>query len=331
MVARRAIDGEARRALASRRDFAHHRGVVIVVVQHDAGWRYHVAIEREVVTIGRTHGHDLVLDAPELAAQPMTLVARETSGKVRLGEYTLELEHHHDALEAGLLAAIARGDDPSRLVYADWLEQRGQSAHAEFLRTQLELLRHRFDQPAFISLSGRLRELIGALPYGWRSHLARPVIELGDRARFAFRVGPANADHPADRVVQIWAAGIELTCDDDRVHVPAFSYALSFEVQRVLQRQALPHPALEPAANHRRVAGDEDARARYRWLSCGPTTDNVTAFLFGDREDAILTFAFWRPEHPRPHELGQVFVTRIPAHVLVGQLRDLLDVLKRGV
>lgn len=304
---------------------------MIVVVRHDAGWQYHVAIERETFTIGRTRGHDIVLEAPELAEQHLTLAARDAIGELRLGEYTLELEHHHDALEAGLLAAIARGDDASRLVYADWLEERGQPAHAEFLRAQLEILRHAFDEPAFAALSGRLRELIGVLPYGWCSHLERPVIELGDRARFAFRVGLARPDQPSTRVVQIWAAGAELTCDDESAYVPAFTHALSFDVLRVPQRLALPYPELDSAENHRRVQDDEALRERHRWLSCGPTTDNITSFLFGDGEDAILTFAFWRAEHPRPHELGRVFATRLPARALIEQLSTLIEVLERGV
>ncbi|WP_439625976.1 TIGR02996 domain-containing protein [Gemmata sp.] len=45
--------------------------------------------------------------------------------------------------EAGFLAAIcaAPDDDTPRLVYADWLQERGDEARAEFIRVQCELAR----------------------------------------------------------------------------------------------------------------------------------------------------------------------------------------------
>jgi uncharacterized protein (TIGR02996 family) len=314
--------------------------MVIVVAHHDAGWKDHVVIERETFTIGRYvrgefHGYDLFLDAPELEAGPMTLAVQEVRGALRLGDTTLEVERYDDPAEAALLAASVRDDDASRLVYADWLEQRGQPARAELLRAQIEILRWPWREPAFVAWSARLRELESAVPYGWRKYLERPVIELGDRARFAFRIGLADQQYREQRVVQIWAAGIELTCDDDKVYVPAYSYAMSSASTKIAYRPALPYPELDPAENHRWIHvldGDlAHQRERHGWLHCGPTTDNITSYLFGDGDDAIFTFAFWRSEHPRPHELGQVFVVRLPARVLEGQIRELLEVLKRGI
>lgn len=313
--------------------------MVIVVVHNRGGWKYHVAIEREPFTIGRYalgHRHDLVLDAPELDAGPVTLVPREVRGEVRLGDYTLELEHYHDPAEAALLAAIGRGDDESRLVYADWLEQRGQAARAELLRTQMKILRCSWRASAFDALCDRLRELTDAVPYGWSSHLERPMIELGDRARFAFLVGLPDHPHRERRVVQIWAAGIELTSDDDTVYVPAYSYAMSSAATRIAYRPALPYPELDPTENHRRIdawAQDEGRahqRERYQWLHHGPTTDRIREYLFGDGDDAILTFSLWLPDDRGPHEPGQVFVVRLPARTLEGQVRELLEVLKHG-
>ena len=63
----------------------------------------------------------------------------------------------------------------------------------------------------------------------------------------------------------------------------------------------------------------------------GPTTDNVHAFLFHEAGDALVSFAFWRPEHPRPAELGRVFTIRIAEAVLLERLRRLGGILRRGV
>jgi uncharacterized protein (TIGR02996 family) len=303
--------------------------MVIVVAEHDAGWKFHVPVERSVVTVGRARDNDIVIVDPSIAKHHAQLEVSRATGPVRFGEFTLVFEHHHDPTETSLLAAIAGGDDPSRLVYADWLEQQGCARHAEMLRTQIEILQHAAGEPAFAALSERLRALIAMLPYGWCAHVERPVIELGDRIQLAFRIGLASRT-TSSRVVEIWAAGVELTSDDDSVFVPAFGYALDREIQRIAVRRGLPYPELDIADNHRRVDADEDVRDAHRWLQCGPTTDNLSSYLFGAGEDVILTFAFWRLEHPRPHELGQVFVVRMPERELSDRLRQVIEILDRG-
>lgn len=49
---------------------------------------------------------------------------------------------------AAFLAAIRAhpADDVARLVFADWLEEHGQEARAEFIRVQVELASLRADQ-----------------------------------------------------------------------------------------------------------------------------------------------------------------------------------------
>src|SRR5262245_38647966 len=76
-----------------------------------------------------------------------------------------------------LLKAICENpdDDTPRLVFADWLQENGDEAYAEFIRTQVrfaELLRHA--APDTENLARRARELW--LQYGvkWRAEL--PVV-----------------------------------------------------------------------------------------------------------------------------------------------------------
>ena len=79
-----------------------------------------------------------------------------------------------------LLAAIraAPDDDAPRLVYADWLDEHGDPARAEFIRVQCELARH--DSPA---LRRREAELLAAHHDKFAGPLAAPPL------RFRFHRG----------------------------------------------------------------------------------------------------------------------------------------------
>lgn len=61
--------------------------------------------------------------------------------------------------ETAFLAAIAEspGDELPRLVYADWLDERGEEERAEFVRLACQRL----------TATRRMAELRGALPGGW--------------------------------------------------------------------------------------------------------------------------------------------------------------------
>jgi uncharacterized protein (TIGR02996 family) len=80
--------------------------------------------------------------------------------------------------ESALLAAIREHplEDAPRLVYADWLDERGgeaNSARAEFIRAQCEsALLAAFD-PRYAALRVREKELLRAWRKGWVAHLPR--------------------------------------------------------------------------------------------------------------------------------------------------------------
>jgi uncharacterized protein (TIGR02996 family) len=58
-----------------------------------------------------------------------------------------------------LRAILEKPDDLPRLVYADWLDEHGQPARAEFIRTQIELARLPKDDPRRPDLAARAQEL----------------------------------------------------------------------------------------------------------------------------------------------------------------------------
>jgi uncharacterized protein (TIGR02996 family) len=192
--------------------------------RQDDRTRRHTA-ERTQIAVGRDAENDLVLADPtvserhcritdhggdwiveDLGSERGTLVngARIRApvlvgegDRIFVGVFVLEIEELDGRIgpvEEGLLEGIARGDDNSRTVYADWLEERGELARAEFVRLQQSII----DAPmataaqrdAFLTRSKRLRELAASIDVEWRMRVARPAVE---GCRVAFEI-PCKMD-----------------------------------------------------------------------------------------------------------------------------------------
>jgi len=109
-------------------------------------------------------------------------------GAVRTEDRQVQPFVPRDATEAALLHAIGGGDDASRQVYGDWLEEHGHMREAEFVRLQQTMVAMAPEAPGFESSSQRLRALAAALDFRWRVRVARPAIEqCEDAPAFDFR------------------------------------------------------------------------------------------------------------------------------------------------
>ncbi|MFJ3435647.1 hypothetical protein ACIPMU_19095 [Streptomyces cyaneofuscatus] len=158
-------------------------------------------------------------------------------------------------------------------------------------------------------------------------------VVLGDKCRFAAEAGEPG---PLCRV-DLWAAGKWLTCDDGMAYVPQFRRDVLDTAAwlRSGEGSPLPFAGLSAEATHRRLmqrAGDDDEpeadyqlRDRFRVLLWGPTTDNVTAYLFREEDRLVITLSFWREEYllSHPEDAGAVFVVEIPAKEFVGILEGI--------
>jgi hypothetical protein len=161
------------------------------------------------------------------------------------------------------------------------------------------------------------------------------IHRFGHRERFAIEPGQVLQGTPTTgiRVVELWAAGRELCCDDDHAFVPQFCTAVEATITWLLSDhdRSFPHAELSPEDNHRRLqAGEYEDRSRYFFMDWGPTTDSVSSYLFRRGTDAIITFEFWRPTHPRPDERGRVFVAELPERELLRSLHQAVCVLRSG-
>src|SRR5262245_54845051 len=67
-------------------------------------------------------------------------------------------------------------DDTPRLIYADWLEDHGNHARAEFIRSQIELARLTSDSPRRRQLAAQARELLSKHGKKWTA-VVRPLVE----------------------------------------------------------------------------------------------------------------------------------------------------------
>lgn len=94
-------------------------------------------------------------------------------------------------------------DDALRLVYADWLEETGQSARAAFVRLEVEFNSTPVSDARAQALRDELDRLGDAIPAGWTFALTRPATLLNcggeprsspPEVRFAFRCEKRWAD-----------------------------------------------------------------------------------------------------------------------------------------
>ncbi|MFB7178856.1 hypothetical protein ACFCYI_14260 [Streptomyces sp. NPDC056257] len=156
---------------------------------------------------------------------------------------------------------------------------------------------------------------------------------MGDKSRFGAEVGEPG---PLCRV-DLWVAGRWLTCDDNMAYVPQFRRDVLDTAAWLRSGGASPLPfaGLSAEATHLRLvqpAGDDDEseaeyelRSRFRVLLWGPTTDNVTAYLFREEDSLVITLSFWRQAHllGHPEDAGAVFMVEIPAEEFVGILEGI--------
>src|SRR5579871_6860578 len=85
-----------------------------------------------------------------------------------------------DTKEAAFLQAIAedREANTTRLIFADWLEERGDAPRAEFIRVQCELASAKLSEDRRHALRVRERELLDAHRQPWCQALGLPVEDV---------------------------------------------------------------------------------------------------------------------------------------------------------
>jgi uncharacterized protein (TIGR02996 family) len=187
----------------------------IVVVRGRDNAEQRLTFDKVEVSIGRSTGNDLVLPEGSISKRHARVVWKDdryilvdlksTNGTfvngrkitapiviaagdvIAIGDFVLSIADYDaleeietvdaDPVELRLLASIAQRDEASRLVYADWLEERGESLRAEFLRVQQALTQLSPDHPDFQRGATRLRELTSKIEPWWRFKVARPAIE----------------------------------------------------------------------------------------------------------------------------------------------------------
>jgi uncharacterized protein (TIGR02996 family) len=201
---------------AIARDLAHHAlqclDVFAIVVE---GLR-RACFDQAIVEIGRSTLNDLVLPRPEVSRHHARIIVEPdgflvadlgsghgtwvdgariesrllvSGSRLAIGPFTLLLEANAAPYgdEQRLLSAITeRNDATSRLVYADFLEQRGELARADFLRTQEALVDVEAGTLAFETHTTKLRALAASIEMKWRHAVARPAVE-GCSLRFNVR------------------------------------------------------------------------------------------------------------------------------------------------
>lgn len=237
----------------------------------------------------------------------------------RIDDDHVSLERYDDPVEHQLLVEI----DASMVVYADWLDERGRAAQAELLRLQLAA---RDVDPlggAFARFDDRLAALVEQVPFGWRCHVERPVIILGDELQFRIGRTQRLSDNPHDpglRVVQIWCGNRLLTPFDDHAYVLSFASSLQGNRAALVEELA-------------KLADPDDDRppCSLKLFDAGPTTDDLRCTARVDGSDVLLEVEVLDYEHPAMTLTGTRthLSIRLPANALVDLLDRVVAVLGR--
>jgi uncharacterized protein (TIGR02996 family) len=188
-----------------------------VVVSSPSGSEQRFVFDKPEITIGRVPGNDVVLPHASVSRRHARIVVKSekfilvdlksTNGTlvngrrltsplviteqdlISIGDLRIAIEEEEgpttewfpapplDPVEERLIAAISGRDHASRVVYADWLEERGEVARAEFLRIQDRLIGMAAEDPAFREGRERLEELARGIDVEWRFAVGRPAIE----------------------------------------------------------------------------------------------------------------------------------------------------------
>jgi hypothetical protein len=152
--------------------------------------------------------------------------------------------------------------------------------------------------------------------------------QFGDRATFAIEVGTAESRQL--RTVDLWAAGVHLTSDDNVAFIPFLSRAMRSTAARVRRGDIAPcpFPGQSPEKIFRRLDADETAsRERFWFMRWGEIVDNVSRYAYCEGNYLVIVFAFWRPNHPVPNELGTVFVVKVRSDDFVTASEGAADLL----
>ena len=160
--------------------------------------------------------------------------------------------------------------------------------------------------------------------------------QFGTRQTFAIEIGGYQSPSSELRVVDVYADGQFLTCDDNTVYLPAFIGALQSDIQRMSAdhtpcHDAMPFETLSPIENHRRLLADaetdNDLHLFHRFMDWGPTADNVSMHLFRIDDMAHIPFSFWRETHHDKRQLDQVYCAQLPYLDLFAVIQDAVQLL----
>ena len=131
---------------------------------------------------------------------------------------------------------------------------------------------------------------------------------IGDKNKFAFEIGGFDPENKSLRIVDIWADSTRLCVDDNTIYIPQFVNDLLMETKKSYSISEFDSylKGLSPEEMAQFVLSTRDEKSlnydlcddriypTYRFLDLGPTTDNITAFMFRYNNVAFFTFSFWR-------------------------------------
>jgi hypothetical protein len=167
---------------------------------------------------------------------------------------------------------------------------------------------------------------------------------LGNKDIFAFEIGEKQKGE-ALLQVNIYIDGKNVCCDDNTVYLPQFYYTVKSTSEYLKKKidyckyekyfwgksTEEAHKWIESTNNENSAESNEfsdDIWKTYRFMSWGPTTDNVTCFLIPIHGTLYLTYRFWRETHTPIKEIEYVFGVEVTPFELIQVCEMALKILE---
>lgn len=163
---------------------------------------------------------------------------------------------------------------------------------------------------------------------------------IGHPERFAFEIGERDDSNHALRHVDIWAGGVRLCIDDNIVYLDQFTNDLADEIGRCyhvsnfakylrglspVEMATFVLSTREKSSANYDIEGDS-IYPYYSFLDLGPTTDNLTVFLFRDARKSFFVYFFWR-ESLRKQVAETFRVVELDFEEIISVTRDAMNTL----
>ena len=166
---------------------------------------------------------------------------------------------------------------------------------------------------------------------------------IGNKNTFAFEI--AESSNNETRKINIIIGNTSLCVDDNSVYIPLFINNLNDSLKKIKETDFLTYTSYFNGKNceetHKFIQStrNEDSSnfdiendglyLTYHFMDWGPTTDNISCFLYQNNAQLLLSYEFWREEHLNKKGIGVDNCIAIDKQELISTISSVVVLLEK--